>query len=1111
MEEIRVPIEPDSADTPQFGLGQFQATFPLQPGKIQRPLLPEETLRRDRLLNWIGAHSDRRIIYVVAEAGFGKTTLVADYTRRSRLRTFWYRLDDGDTDGLVFLRYLIASCQSVDGSLLARAAALLSESSIEPLRQETVLEAALAEIDRLGEVPSVLVLDDFHTAEETSSVREVVERLAARAPKSLTIILLGRRTPMLSVAAVRARGELAELDREALRFDETETARLFNEAYRHDLDAGLVHELQTRTEGWAASLGLVHTAVEGRTPGQVREFVDSLTGAEGSLYDYLAEEVVGELDADLRQFLLRVVLLEEIDQDTAALAADVAPAQARRLISQAQRLSLLAKGDSTIGVWRAHPLVRDYLTSLLESEVGADGVATIHRHLASLLEKRSWRLAARHWASAEEADQVRRVICAAVPAIIGTGDFTAAVDLIGRFPDPNPNPWYDIIHSRQCAADGRYEEALALARRASDAVESAGTNEPLLVASSALNLLYLGIQAQEPEMRKAAAASLAKSSDPEFASIAQAAELQAESSEGGSLNQVIAALLETARLNRLRGHSRHEGISFLNLTLAEVIAGRHGQAAEHGRKALSFLTSSGSAGDVAAARANTARALAHLGSLEDWEAQATAVLSEKRPSVEPETVAEIAELQGIYGDTAKGLLVLKDLHVGAPRVSGNPYYRQVEARFELSRGNAEAAIRILEGVGPYPLCPGFKSAVTSLTLQARAYSSPDDPSLLNEIDQALAFAEGQQAWFWWKTIRLTRALVSSAETLSDHVSALGREDAAYLSIQAELLVRRLADLDERSFDIVRREAELRPARWRWALRRALREPACRVADIRRGTELLDLVGNADDIELLRTIAHRKVLRIPDAGRALIRRLAAPVYVEDLGRMEIRIGDRAIPGTDVRKKVLSLLAYLLTRPQFTASREQVIEALWPEMAPDQGANSLNQTAYFLRRIFEPEADDDTSAGYLNSRGDLIWLDPELVHSRSSDCLKLIAAARRDPSPEVIGKLADSYTGKFAIDLMYEDWAAPFRETLHAGFLDRIERARDLDTRACAYDRALGISQLALQADPDADQIELCLLRLYRLTGRHAAAAEQYVHYASVMREQLGVEPPPLEAI
>jgi len=135
----------------------------------------------------------------------------------------------------------------------------------------------------------------------------------------------------------------------------------------------------------------------------------------------------------------------------------------------------------------------------------------------------------------------------------------------------------------------------------------------------------------------------------------------------------------------------------------------------------------------------------------------------------------------------------------------------------------------------------------------------------------------------------------------------------------------------------------------------------------------------------------------------------------------------------------------------------------------------------------------------------------VQSRSADCLKLIAAIRRDQSPELVTRLAESYKGRFGVDFIYDDWASSFRDTLHASFLDRIERAVTRDTEAGAFDRALLVAQLALQADPDAEQIELCLLRVYRRTGANAAAAEQYAHYAGVMRDQLGVDPLPLEAI
>jgi DNA-binding SARP family transcriptional activator len=118
---------------------------------------------------------------------------------------------------------------------------------------------------------------------------------------------------------------------------------------------------------------------------------------------------------------------------------------------------------------------------------------------------------------------------------------------------------------------------------------------------------------------------------------------------------------------------------------------------------------------------------------------------------------------------------------------------------------------------------------------------------------------------------------------------------------------------------------------------------------------------------------------------------------------------------------------------------------------------------------------------------------------------------DPEPRLVSDLSDSYTSRFAVDFTYDDWASGFRETLHAKFLDRVEKAIRLDTQAGVFDRAIVVAQKALLADPDAEQIELMLLRLYRLTGATGAASEQYAHYATVLREQLGVEPPPLEAI
>jgi two-component SAPR family response regulator len=140
-----------------------------------------------------------------------------------------------------------------------------------------------------------------------------------------------------------------------------------------------------------------------------------------------------------------------------------------------------------------------------------------------------------------------------------------------------------------------------------------------------------------------------------------------------------------------------------------------------------------------------------------------------------------------------------------------------------------------------------------------------------------------------------------------------------------------------------------------------------------------------------------------------------------------------------------------------------------------------------------------------------LDAELVSSRSIECRQLIRALPSRPTPEDVEQLTLLYRGRFALDFEYEEWAAAYRETLHAAYLEIVERSVLDDFTSGHYDRGITVARRALDVDPTAEQIEICLLRLYRVTGAHSAAAEQYAHYASFVREELGLEPPPLENV
>jgi DNA-binding SARP family transcriptional activator len=271
------------------------------------------------------------------------------------------------------------------------------------------------------------------------------------------------------------------------------------------------------------------------------------------------------------------------------------------------------------------------------------------------------------------------------------------------------------------------------------------------------------------------------------------------------------------------------------------------------------------------------------------------------------------------------------------------------------------------------------------------------------------------------------------------------------------------------------------------------------------------VGAAEDISLLRSVAKVRHSGISDKHAiALARKLAAKVFVEDLGKVRITIGDRVLDGSDVRRRVLALLCLLLSRPRFVSTRDEVVDALWPDHDPESALNSLNQTVYFLRRVFEPRYREEASPGYLGQDAETIWLDPELVDCRSRRCLEIVRTMPGEPTPNGSVALAGEYRGRYALDFAYEDWASAYRDHLHASYLKVMEQAIRMDVHAGQVARGMFLAERAVEVDPDADEIQVALIKLYRMSGAHAAAAERYGNYERTMRD-LGLEPVPLTEI
>src|SRR5215470_10240619 len=241
---------------------------------------------RPRLLARLAEGVGRGVTVVCTPAGFGKTTVLGDWARRSRRRAAWLSLDAGDNDPVRFWRYVAAALGRARPGSDGPAVALL-RGPHRPLL-EAVATAVINELTCVpGEDAVVLVLDDYHLV-EAPPVHESVAFLADRLPPGLRVVLSSRTDPPLLLARLRARGQVTGLD----------------------LPAASVAALQDRTEGWAAGVQLAALSLRGHA--DPAGFIATFAGSHRYVLDYLTEEVLAGQPEPVLRFLLETSVLERL-------------------------------------------------------------------------------------------------------------------------------------------------------------------------------------------------------------------------------------------------------------------------------------------------------------------------------------------------------------------------------------------------------------------------------------------------------------------------------------------------------------------------------------------------------------------------------------------------------------------------------------------------------------------------------------------------------------------------------------------------------------------------------------------------------------------------------
>jgi LuxR family maltose regulon positive regulatory protein len=356
----------------------YQSRKPLRPlAKLNPPRLPT-IVERPRLYRLLDQARSRPIIWINAPPGFGKTTLVASYLRARKLRSLWYQVDEGDSDLATFFHYLGLAAQKGVPRVKKPPLAHLTPEYLTGL--STFTRRFFEELYRRLRAPAVLVFDNYQEVPLDAALHEMLALGISSAPPGMNIMVLSRALPQTAWAQAQARRQMNFIGEESLRLTESESrsiVRLHGRSQKRPSHE-TIGKLHDKFHGWIA--GLVLQLEQGKA----EEVPNAATPQV--VFDYLAREVLQQLNTKKQRFLLRTAFLPDMTAGMAArLTGEPTAGDILDDLYRSRYFTERRAGDESI--YQYHPLFKEFLRSHAKATLPISEVQAIKQTAASLLEE----------------------------------------------------------------------------------------------------------------------------------------------------------------------------------------------------------------------------------------------------------------------------------------------------------------------------------------------------------------------------------------------------------------------------------------------------------------------------------------------------------------------------------------------------------------------------------------------------------------------------------------------------------------------------------------------------------------------------------------------------
>ena len=418
---------------------------PLLSAKFHIPAKRATLVARPRLTERLNLGRGARLTLVSAPAGFGKTTLLADWIDTASAdgrAVAWLSLDQRDNDPAVFWAYVIATLQRAVPGMGRAATEVLAAS---PAGGEAIVGGLAADLDTVGhdavEHDVILVLDDYHLIDATA-VQAGLAFLLDHLPRRVQLVIGTRADPRLPLARLRAQGDLLEIRAADLRFTAEEAAAYLTGSMGLALTVHDIAALEGRTEGWIVALQLAALSLQGRE--DAAGFIGTFAGDDRFVVDYLVEEVLLRQSARVRRFLLHTSILRRLTGPLCdALTGDEDGATTLEAL---ERTNLFVVPlDDQRRWYRYHHLFADMLAARLRDEAPGS-IAALHRRASDWYEREGDLPAAvRHALLCEDPTRAAELVELAAPTMFRDRQEATVRGWLDALPD-------DVIRARPALA-----------------------------------------------------------------------------------------------------------------------------------------------------------------------------------------------------------------------------------------------------------------------------------------------------------------------------------------------------------------------------------------------------------------------------------------------------------------------------------------------------------------------------------------------------------------------------------------------------------------------------------------------------------------------------------